>query len=300
MNFREEYRKQLDEVSFSADFEQIAAQRMRRADESEERKMKISKRTKILIAAAAALLLFSTTAFAAPAIISRLTPQQVAEKTEMSSFIDAFNASDAVIRNETVEDNGWRITLLGTASGEQLESCTADLIAEAEKKIDSDEYAIIPLIPEFDEHRTYAAVAIEKADGTPLTEDSDVPNLTVVADGYKPWRINSWTFGFSCTGFVENGVVYRIIDFADFGILGGGSVRLAAHDTFAPERDTFASAADGTVCYADGYTGTKAMFSLPVEKIEIDSETQAMIDFLNDTDVEYVSSPDEINGLLVG
>lgn len=300
MNFKEEYQKQLDEVSFSADFEQTAAQKMRMAGESEKRKMKMSKRTKIIIAAAAAILLFSTTAFAAPAIISRLTPQQVAEKTEINGFIEAFNASDAVIRNETVENNGWRITLLGTASGEELNDYASKLKNELVRDDNGAEYVAIPFELELDECRTYAAVAVEKADGTPLTEDSDVPTLTVVADGYKPWRINSWTFGFSATGFVENGIAYRIIDFADFGILGGGNVRLAAHDTFAPERDTFASAADGTVCYADGYTGTKAMFSLPVEKIEIDSETQAMIDFLNDTDVEYVSSLDEVDGLLVG
>ena len=51
-----------------------------------------------------------------------LSPKQVAEELEDKKLMDAFEGEDAVLVNETQECGGYRVTLLGAVSGENISS----------------------------------------------------------------------------------------------------------------------------------------------------------------------------------
>ena len=138
---------------------------------------KKKRRSRIPAAAAAAALTLIIGSAAAVAAAHYLTPGQIAQEFEDQKLMDAFQGKDAVFVNETQEYAGFRVTLLGAVSGKDISEY---LSADNQGQVEND--------------RFYAAVAIEKADGTPMPDTRDDAYgeesfyVSPYIKGLEPWN----------------------------------------------------------------------------------------------------------------
>lgn len=250
----EEYRKAVDQLSFSADFQPRTEALLRqRARELEKEKpnmhFKKTRKLAVLIAAAVALLAVSVSA-----AVLFLQPADVAERFEDPTLAAAFRSEDAVLVNETVQAGGYDITLMGLVSGEGI----GKWYDEAEPS------------------RTYAVVSVARADGTPLTDDNyDVMatgtfTISPLVAGYAPQAVNAWTLNGGCGSFLENGVAYYLLDTLDIQMFADHTVYMAVYQGFVPSYDMFSVAEDGAYSLRSGVTG--ALFTLPLDANLADPE----------------------------
>lgn len=263
---RNEYRNAFDKLSFSADFQERTADLLcRRARELEKEhttmKFKLIRKP-AAIAAAAALLVVSVSAAAL-----WLTPAQVAEYVGAPLLAEAFESEGAVQINETVETGDYLVTLSGLVSGAGLTGWDQDV----------------------DASRTYAVVALQRTDGTPLeTETFDFINYTLtplVAD-YLPQLVNNWTLGSFATGFARDGVFYFLLDTQDLGMFADHTVYLAFYEGLgAPSSQSFVMAEDGSLSFAENIEGPHALFTLPLDGSLADPD--AVQAFLAGTGLEF-------------
>lgn len=241
---REAYKKAVDALSFSPDFPERTEAMLRRHNQKTEKetlKMKLMKRP-AAIAAAAALLVVS-----AAAAVLRLSASQVADEMGQHALAQAFEDNNAVVVNETVESGGYAITLMGLTSGANLDEWSSDV----------------------DTARTYAVVALNRLDGTPLereTFDFTGHTVTPLVSGYAPWVVNNWTLGSSATGTAVNGTFYFLLNTSDLGVFADRTVYLAFYeDGFAPSAGQFVMAEDGSIAFAEDYARAHALFTLPLD-----------------------------------
>ena len=240
---RETYKKAVDTISFSPDFqERTEAMLCRRSQESEKemQKMKFLRRP-VVIAAIIALLTVS-----ASAVVLRLSASEVAEKFGQHTLAKAFEDNNAVAVNETVESGDYAITLLGLTSGANLDELNADV----------------------DVTHTYAVVALERLDGTPL-ESRDLSfmshTVTPLVSGYAPWAVNNWTLHASASGSAVDGMYYFLLDAGALGIFADHTVYLAYYEGGVPSAELFVIADDGSIAFAEDYQGAHALFILPLD-----------------------------------
>ena len=241
---RETYKKAVDTISFSPDFqERTEAMLCRRSQESkkEMQKMKFLKRP-VIIAAIIALLTVS-----ASAVALRLSASEVAENFGQHTLARAFEDNNAVAVNETVESGDYAITLLGLTSGANLDDLNVDV----------------------DVTHTYAVVALERLDGTPLEQGSLTfmeHTVTPLVSGYAPWAVNNWTLHASATGSAVDGAYYFLLDAGELGVFADHTVYLAYYEGGrAPSAELFTFAEDGSIAFAEGYEGAHALFTLPLD-----------------------------------
>lgn len=293
---------------------------------------------RIAVVAAAAVVLLTGTVFAAGGIASRLAAKDAAKHAAehaaaenadpvlcsvLEKVAGAFASDEAEVIDESVESNGWRITLLGKTRGDdffgELELDPAVLEAAG---VGADESAEITFDPYMNvdsgAKHLFVAAAIERTDGSPVDEHDEMPMLTVTIDGFSPLKVNSWTLGFSAYAFVEDGVGYWLFDFDKIEAFAAHTIRLAAYDGVTPPNGTvdpsaaddgsgeipvvimvdsemvripdesvFAQNADGSVAYADGYTGTRATFILPADLAKADPAAEDIARFYESTEVHY-------------
>ena len=183
---REAYKKAVDALSFSPDFEERAeAMLCRRSQETKKETLKMKRlKRPAAVAAVAALLVVSVSAAAL-----RLSAAQVADEMGQHTLAQAFEDNNAVAVNETVESGGYAITLMGLTSGANLDKWSS----------------------EADAARTYAVVALDRLDGAPLeqqTFDFVGHTVTPLVSGYAPWAVNNWTLHSSATGIAVDGTFY--------------------------------------------------------------------------------------------
>lgn len=276
MNNSQEYRRQLDRVTFSPDFEPRTVQLMAKAaEEKEPVSMNKKKTLKIIIAAAAAVALMTTTVFALSALLS---PAQVAEQTGQNEIASAFRSEDAVLINETITAGDYTVTLLGMTSGQALHYIN-DMPAEAD--------------------RSYVVVSVERKDGTPIDPMDEIlaPSgensitFSPLVEGWAPHHVNAWSLSCGAHGTTVDGIRYYLFDYANLEMFADRTVWLAIYEGFAPGTDIFTMAEDGTIFYADGYEGVRAMFTLPLDPAKADPEAakQLLIDqgILNEDGTVY-------------
>lgn len=255
---QEEYRAQVDAVSFSPDFQDRTMARLRElAQEKEKKTMKKANwRTGLVAAAVAAVLTVS-----AYAAVVMLRPQDVARQTGREALAAAFESETAVSVNETKTVGDYNVTLMGLVSGEGL-SQVEDLPDSVLRD------------------KTYAVLAYERTDGTPITED--VPELTVspLVEGYAPWVVNAWTLSGGTSTFARDGILYYLFECDNVEPFAGSTVYLAVYpgSHIPPDAATFAfDEAAGTISVKDG--ACAAMFTLPLDGSKADSEkAQSIVD----------------------
>ena len=248
---RDDYRKAFDELSFSADFQARTAdllQRRARELEKERNNMTFGKTKKmaVLIAACVALLAVSVSA-----AVMWLTPAQVAEEYGQPLLAEAFGGPDAITINETVESGDFSITLLGLVSGRNLDTMNPDL----------------------EKDHTYSVLALRRLDGEPLeneTFDFGHYTMTPLVAGTSPAAVNNWTLDAGAVGMAGDGVYYYLLDTQSLEMFADRTVYMAFYEGSAPNNDTFTVAEDGTIAFADDFTGVRALFTLPLDPSKAD------------------------------
>ena len=257
---REEYRAQVDAVSFSPDFQARTMARLQAlAREKEQKTMKqFNWKTGLLAAAVAAAM----TVTAAAAIVL-LRPQEVARQAGNEALAAAFESEEAVAVNEAKTVGDYDVTLMGLVSGEGL------------SRVES-------LPGGVTRDKTYAVLAYARRDGTPIEED--VPDLTVspLVEGYAPWRLNAWTLGGGTCTFAQDGVLYYLFECDSVEPFADHTVYLAVYPGthIPPNAETFDfDETTGDIGVKEG--ADVALFTLPLDRAKADPQrAQAIPDGL--------------------
>ncbi len=242
---REQYRAQVDALSFSSDFQDRTMARL--AQEKERKPMK-KMNLKAVLLAAAAVAAMSVTAYAA----ITLAPRDVAQRAGNEALAAAFEGEDAITVNETKTVGDYNVTLMGLVSGTGL--------SRVESLPDS-----------VDQDKTYAVLAYARTDGADITEG--VPDLTVspLVEGYAPWRLNAWTLGGGVSSFAQEGVLYYLFECDNVEPFADHTVYLAVYPgTHIPPSAELFGFEDATGVITS--KGEAALFSLPLDESKANAQ----------------------------
>ncbi len=259
----DEYRKAMNSVVFSADFQQRTVARLEQQQGKEIIMLKHSKRTAktMLVAACLALLLIGTAAAAA----YLLSAGEIAAFAGDETLSAAFSGDDAIIMDETQVSGEYIYRLAGLVSGKGI----SDFWNEAESD------------------QTYAIVSKARVDGKPIEEADFSTIVTPLVSGYMPWHLNLWTLSGGAHAFIQNGVLYYIHQFDSVEMFADHTVYLAIYEGFSPNSETFAFAEDGTISFQPDYTAPHALFTIPLDPAKADPEAVKKFLVENDLDSLY-------------
>lgn len=242
-----QYKREMENIVPHSGFEEDTIAFLDRAvdpQHKEDKKMR-NKRMKIMIPAVLAALLLTSTVFAA---VMFLRPDEVAEAFGETAMADAFRSEEAVVIDQSQQSNGYTFTLMGIVSGEHLEDIRTDA-----------------------GERSYVVLSIEHTDGTPFAPEDDCPvTITPLIDGYEPWKLNVYSLDAYRMDTTADGIRYCLIATDSLEPFADHRVCLAVFDGIAPGANVFAMDENGVIGYNDDYTGTKAMFDLPLDAAKAD------------------------------
>lgn len=213
-------------------------------------KLKVNTMLRTAVMAAVLLALLCTTALAAWVL---LRPAQVSEHVGDHTLSEAFTGDGAVDINATAASGDYVFTLMSVVTGENI----SDFLRTGAN-----------VQPE----RTYAVMAIQRADGAPMPDYMDDAYLeldffvTPLVKGEKPWQVNIASMNGNYSEFVEDGVLYRLLEcdtvaiFADRGLyIGVCSGFIPGPDTFLMDQET------GEIAANPDYPGISVVFDLPLD-----------------------------------
>lgn len=205
-----------------------------------------------LVAAAAA----ATLTITAAAAVVLLQPREAGNQ----ALAAAFESQDAIAVNDTRTVGDYSVTLMGLVSGQGLSRVEA-----LEDGLSRD--------------KTYAVLAYQRTDGTPIEED--VPDLTVspLVEGYAPWQLNAWTLGGGTCTFAQEGILYYLFECDNVEPFADHTVYLAVYPGthIPPSTENFAISDEGHISVADG--SKAALFTLPLDKSKADPQKVAGMGF---------------------
>lgn len=247
----------------------------------EENRMK-NRKVNWVAAASIALCIAMVGTATAYAAYKYLHPSQIAERvSDNNALAKAFESEEAVEINETQTTKGYDITLLGMVTGKGLELCIPQ---EIEKEIN----------PEY----TYAAFSVAKSDGSDM-EDKNFCIAPLIG-GVPFVEGNAATLDVLSTWFVQDGILYELIQCDNLQIFADRGVWISVVDNFGNERAAFQMDSEsGAYSKVENYDGTAALFSLPLDVTKADENAaKAYLDkthqeLKNDTD-ERSSRGDEV------
>lgn len=226
----------------------------------EESAMQTSKKAWIpvrIIAAAAAVALLCTAALAAGVLLLR--PGEVAQKFGDHALSAAFDSESAVNINETVTSGDYMFTLLAVVSGADL----SDLPYGGDAQAD----------------RTYAVLAIQNADGTPMPDPQDEAYwdmsfmATPLVKGLAPWQVNIASLNGNYSETVVDGVMYRLIECDSVAMFADRGLYIGVCSSPFPDNQTFLfNEATGEISVNPDYEGASAVFDLLLDVSLADPE----------------------------
>ena len=210
--------------------------------------------------AAMLVLVMGVTCFAA---VKLLTPKQVAENIGDTDVAKAFEGKDAIKINQTVTEGGYKITLLGVAGSNALANLeNAGL--------------------ELQNGSTYAVVAIEKEDGTPMVSPGDEADdnktffVSPLIKGLRPWEYNIASMNGSYGENIIDGVLYRIIKCDNVEVFADQGIYLCVSDTTFYDTNAYNyDESTGEITVKDNYSGINVLYDLPIDTAKADSEKAA-------------------------
>lgn len=239
------------------------------------------KNRNLIIAAAVVicLLIIPTSAYAA---YRYLLPKDAAIEMQDDKLGESFEKSGTEVL-QTVTDGLYKVTYLGHVSGESISERTG---------------SVWELHPE----RTYVAVAIEKTDGTEMS-DEDGLFVSPLIQGLKPWSYNIASMNGSYMGKVIDGVLYRIIECDNIEMFADKELYLAVSNTIFYSVDAFNYDEEtGLITVNEAYNGTNILFDMELDSSKADPEKaeaylkQLEEEWNSDTDTEDKESISEKNG----
>lgn len=230
----------------------------------EEKRMNIRKAGKVQAAMLAAALVIGAGSISAYAAWKYLAPEKVSESLQDGKLTKAFQSEDAVTVNETQSYGGYRVTLLGMISGKDI----TDHELKSNEQVRND--------------RSYIAVAIENADGTPMPERADeFPEdlqfmVSPFIRGYDPAWYNVMTMTGGYSEFVEDGILYRLVDCDNVEIFADHGLYLGVNDgTFYNSEAYNYDKESGKITRNEDYEGLNALFDLPIDPSKADPKAAA-------------------------
>jgi hypothetical protein len=191
-----------------------------------------------------------------------LTPAQVADTiSDGKKLSAAFAGDDATLVNETQQTGDYNVTFLGTVTGKALVPVVED----------TEDAAALS------ENRTYAVVAIEKADGSPMPEITEADYRTfcvsALVHGKQFSEANNGLLNAGATSFVQDGVQYQLFACDDLEIFSGMGVSLGVVESFGQETSAFLYDANtGLYSKNPNYDKMNALFDLPLDISKADNE----------------------------
>lgn len=212
------------------------------------------KSIKAIILAAALVSAMSATAFAA---YQYLTAGEVADKLGDKKLAAQLNGSS--FAPQTMTDGPYQATVLGVVTGENISDFQPDT------------WDVAP-------GNTYAVVAVEKTDGTPMTFDDEIL-VTPLIQGQTPWQYNIFTMHHGGAQMqIVDGVLYRIVEFDDIQCFADRQVYLAVLgeaflDNTAYEMDE----TTGIITPKADYDGCNMLFTLPLDPTKANPEKAKQI-----------------------
>lgn len=219
--------------------------------------IKVFERKRISAAALTAALIIGAGSLTTFAALKYLTPDKVAEEAGDRRLAEVFSDGKGILVQESQSYGGYQVTLLGIASGEDL----SERFRKSGDGIRSD--------------RTYAIVAIENADGSPMKEDAGVEFfVSPLISGCHPAFYNATSMYGNYTEVLREGILYRLAEcdnvaiFADRDLylcVSEGSVFYNA-EAYCYDRDT------GVISRNEEYRGLNALFRLPIDASGADPE----------------------------
>ena len=205
------------------------------------------------------LLIFSAAAFTVWKI---RTSREVAEHFEDKTLAVAFDSENAWIGNEVQEYGGYKVSLIGLVSGEDISD---HLVTSNGNEI---------------REGSYAVVTIEHSDGTPMpdTMDDSYNNemflVSPYIEGLDPLFFNIITFGGGgYSAFVENGIQYRLVHMANIEPFANHTIYLGVSEGVFYNRDAYHfDEKSGKISRNEDYTGLNALFILPIDPSKSDTQ----------------------------
>lgn len=202
-----------------------------------------------------------------------LNSRQVAEQFDMDNMAKAFSQGDGIEINQTQSWGGYNVTLMGVASGENL-SWAGDGAQQP------------------DGSKTYAIVAIERGDGTPMpdgTDDAAVPEeffISPLIKGYNPVNFNAMTMDGAASWKVIDGVRYQLVECDNVEIFADQGLYLCVMNTMMYDMSAYGyDPATGVIAPNGDYEGMNLLFDLPLDVSRADS--QKVKEYLRDFEIIF-------------
>ena len=205
----------------------------------------------------AILLLLALLTFGVLAALRLLSPREVAETLENNAVAALFDAQETQQEPQTVTDGDYTVTLLGTVNGSKLVDLSDGPVEET---------------------HSYAVFSAARTDGAPITPEECGSFLFLpLIGGYEPARIAPFTMTIGRSAFYLDGIMYTLVDMVDLTPFSDRTLWLCLLQNSFPTSDVIGMDEAGNPVYRDGYTGTRAMFRLPAEPANADSEKAAAL-----------------------
>jgi len=199
-----------------------------------------------------------------------LRPSEVAERIGNAALSAAFESESAININQSLASGSHTFTLLAVVSGEDIS-----------------DHPIYNSTGEIHHDRTYAVLAIQKTDGSPMPapmDDAFQPfTVSPFIRGENLWQVNAFTMDAGSISTVVDGVMYLIADFTNVTMFADRGVYLGVNtgmmmsdilDAFVLNEQT------GEITTDTSFTGSNTIFHLPLDTSLADPESAAQ--FLRD------------------
>jgi len=251
------YKQMMNQAVPSDDLIQKTKYKMKK-----EKPIMIKRSFKTAIIAAALVMLLATAAFAAWHLLTPpLTPSEVADELDNQKLSAAFSGENAININASQTARGYTFTLMSIVSGNDI----------------SDQY--IRQNGQIRNDCTYAVVAIQKTDGSPMLDDfdsnDDIFYISPYLEGYNPWLINAHNLRGGATEIIIDGVRYYLFETDDISIFAHKKVYVGIHHGRTPPHANGAFILDELteeIIPNPAYDGIKVLFDLPIDKALADPE----------------------------
>lgn len=197
----EEFKKSFDKLNRSNQdrnqiFESICKQAV--ITKGTRTKLQINRMRRFRSVAVACMLFLVLGSGITYAAMKWLSASEMAQSFGDESLAKEFGKKENELMIETT--NEYRFIFLGMVSGKNI----SDHLLKYEEK----------------ESRSYIALAVERMDGNPITQEKDEVIYSMVVSpfiqGEKPWQCNVFSMNGSATAEVFDGVYYRLLEVRDF------------------------------------------------------------------------------------
>ncbi len=231
----------------------------------EQRKMVGKSKKRFPAAAVVAVLVLCLSSVTVYAAIKLLTPAEVAEEMQDQKLAEVLLGDNTVVINETQNYGGYNATLLSIVSGELLSdypyyNANGSIVAD----------------------RTYAVVAIEKADGTPMPDTSEEAYgkleffVSPLIGDYNPAFYNIASMSGNYADIVEDGILYRLLECDNVEKFAEHNLYLCVTDgAFYNAQAYCYDSSTGIINRNEKYDGLNALFELPIDSVKANPEKAA-------------------------